>query len=1279
MPGSGWANIVNLNPVADTFILSSAPDNNNGGTSGFAAGKDGSLGVRRGLIAFDVSTVPAGSTITEAVLQLTVINVPGLPANSTFSIHRLLAGWGEGNKVGGFPGNSGAPATAGEATWNSRLHGTAAWTPAGALGNAAAVASASTPVTTLGTYSWSGASVINDVQLWLDNPATNHGWLLVSQDEVTSRTAREFGSRELPSPGVLTVGYTPPPASNTPPVVAILSPTNGASFAAPALVTIQAAANDFDGSVTNVEFFDGAASLGSDPTGPDYSVMAALSPGGHTLTAVAKDNLGAATTSLPINVSVSNPIITDPIAERVPKGNFTIEVQTVADGMASPLGMAVPDDGSGRMLVHDQDGRVWIVTPAGRQTTPLLDVHDRLVTLGAYDERGLLGFAVHPNFAAHPLVYTYTSEPLSGTADFENGLGSTNNHHSVIAEWQISTTNANVVDVSTRREILRIDQPQPNHNGGAMHFGPDGYLYIVLGDGGQANDAGLGHVPGGNGQDSNNIWGTMIRIDVDGTNSANGQYGVPGDNPFVGGDGLDEIFAYGFRNPFSFSFDSLTGDILLGDVGQGKVEEVDVVTPGDNFGWNIKEGTFWFDGAGNIVAAPVRPVPPGLVDPIAMYDHDDGLAIIGGYRYRGGAIGGLAGTYVFGDWGSFSAPSGRLYYLDATNGVNEFRLGFEDRSLGMWLKGWGQDAGGELYVFGSKALGPSGATGRMLKLIPAPAPVEITGVAAAAAGNVQIDWTGGSGPFAAQRRNALGDPLWMDSMMTTGTVQTTVAGGASGFFRVSDVAHQPAIPFSAYLAGDFQNPPVVTGAGGLGLFSLDGNTLTFSVNYSGLTGPWTVAHIHGPAGVGTNGGVLINLAPYADPANGTEGTFSGVIVLSDAQKAQVLAGLTYVNVHTGANPGGEIRGQIAPVLMQVDLNGANERPTPVNTPGRGLGTLTLVGNTLNLNLTYSGLTTSASASHIHGPATMDGFAGVLVNLAGNVDGSFGTSGSLSGPVVLTPSQLGHVINGQTYINIHTGTNPGGEIRGQILAKPSAVPLSAWLSGLAERPTPVTNAAAGSATFLLEGQRLTFNVQYESLSGTAIGAHIHGPAAASGSAAVLVDLSPFNGTGFGSSGTLSGSVILTPDQRNQLLGGLTYVNVHTTANPGGELRGQIAPALMMAHLSGINERPTPNASPGTGLGVLALAGNTLSFVVAYGDLTGVATGAHIHGPGSLFGTAGVLIDLGPFNGGAFGNSGFLSGSTALPSDPIGYLVDGLTYINLHTAANPNGEIRGQIQR
>ncbi len=412
-------------------------------------------------------------------------------------------------------------------------------------------------------------------------------------------------------------------------------------------------------------------------------------------------------------------MIDDPIVERIPKGDIVIELQTVADGLASPVGMAVPDDNSGRMFVYDQDGRVWVVTAGGRLPTPLLDLNGRLVLLGAYDERGLLGLAVHPNFAQNPYLYTYTSEPYGGPADFQNGLGTTNNHQSVIAEWRISAGNSNVVDVSSRREIMRIDQPQSNHNGGAMHFGPDGYLYITLGDGGQANDVGAGHVPGGNAQELGVIHGKLIRIDVAGSNSANGQYGIPASNPFVGTNGLDEIYAYGLRNPFTFSFDRNTGELYLTDVGQRKGADVNRSPAGGNYGWNLREGSFWFDPAtGNLVTAPVRTPPPDLIDPIAQYDHDDGAAAIGGYVYRGSAIPALAGRFVFGDWGSFAAPSGRLFYLDATNGVKELIIGAEDRLLGLWLKGFGQGPDGELYVLGNRWLGPSGKTGRVMKSCP---------------------------------------------------------------------------------------------------------------------------------------------------------------------------------------------------------------------------------------------------------------------------------------------------------------------------------------------------------------------------------------------------------------------------------------------------------------------------------------------------------------------------------------------------------------------------------
>ncbi|MCL5280736.1 MAG: PQQ-dependent sugar dehydrogenase [Planctomycetes bacterium] len=242
-------------------------------------------------------------------------------------------------------------------------------------------------------------------------------------------------------------------------------------------------------------------------------------------------------TSMTGTVTVNTTPIADPIQAHIAKGDITIELQPIVDGLAAPLGIAVPDDGSKRMFVYDQAGLAWVVTAeAGKLPTPLLDARSRLVTFGNYDERGLLGLATHPDFAHHPLVYTYTSEPIAGTADFVNVMpvGAMNNCQSVLAEWRIDPAHPNQVDPASRREILRIDKPQSNHNGGTLRFGPEGFLYISLGDGGKANDVADGHVPGGNAQNLQRIWGKLLRIDVDGRDSANGRYGIPQDNPFVG-------------------------------------------------------------------------------------------------------------------------------------------------------------------------------------------------------------------------------------------------------------------------------------------------------------------------------------------------------------------------------------------------------------------------------------------------------------------------------------------------------------------------------------------------------------------------------------------------------------------------------------------------------------------------------------------------------------------------------------------------------------------------
>jgi glucose/arabinose dehydrogenase/plastocyanin len=1073
--------------------------------------------------------------------------------------------------------------------------------------------------------------------------------------------------------------------ANQAPVVTIISPTNNESIPVTNMISIAATATD-DGSIAQVQFFDGSNLIGTDSTPPPpYAVLANLSVGGHALTAVATDNLGLSSTSAVVNVTVRAVPLTDPIPQKIAKGTIAIEVQTVVDGLASPLGMAMPDDGTKRMFVYEQVGLIWVVRQGTKLATPMLDIRNRLVLLGPYDERGLLGVAVHPNFAQHPLIYTYSSEPNNGTADFPSTLpaGATNDHQSVIAEWRLDAVNTNQIAVASRREVLRIDEPQSNHNAGAMHFGPDGFLYVSLGDGGQADDEGNGHSAGGNGQDITTILGKLIRIDVDGTNSANGHYGVPVDNPFVNAAGVDEIYAYGFRNPYRFTFDRTGGSLYVGDVGQNAVEEVDIVTKGGNYGWRFKEGSFFFDpngaSAGYVTDVPIVPVPPGLVDPIAQYDHDEGLAVVGGYVYRGSAISALAGRYVMADWGNFSVPSARLFYLDAANVVTEFRLGLDDRPLGLWVKGFGEDDSGEIYIFASRVLGPAGNTGKMLKIIPAPEPLSI-GSIDDLGNDVGITWTGGLGPYALQKKPQLSDTIWADHRFSSARSNTAPIVAQTGFFRTADAAHQGTIPFTAWMSGLMERPTQLTNtATGSGTFLLEDNTLYFEVKYGGLSGVATAAHIHGPASVAEPANVLINLQSFNGGSFSTSGVLSGSVLLTPEQKAMVLAGRTYVNVHTALNQGGEVRGQIAPVLMQADLNGANERLTPIDTPATGLGTLTLYGNQLAMNVTYSGLKAAASAAHIHGPAGTEAPANVMVDLSSLNGGAFGTNGSFAGTVTLTPAQLAAVIDGLTYINVHTSVNSSGEIRGQLLPQSTAIPFTAWMSGLMERPTPLTNSATGSGTFSLEGNTLIFNVKYAGLSGTATAAHIHGPASAAAPAVVLINLAPFNGGAFGVSGTLSGRVTVTPAQRAMILAGLTYVNVHTAINQGGELRGQIAQVGWRSSLSGINERPSSIASPGFGSGALVLIGNKVSMNVTYSSLTGTATASHIHGPAGVFAGANVMVNLQSINGGAYGVSGALAGEVMLTADQLAAFVDELTYLNFHTGVNSGGEIRGQITR
>ena len=416
--------------------------------------------------------------------------------------------------------------------------------------------------------------------------------------------------------------------------------------------------------------------------------------------------------------------IGNPFPEPITKSDIRINLEPVAKGLASPV-LAVPvPDRSGRLCIVDQAGKIFLIEGGKLLPTPLLDVSDRLVELNKdFDERGLLGLAFDPGYSdpsspGYLRLFTYTSEPTTERTDFPNphAQGAAANHQSVIAAWKVSTDGSRV-DPGSRKELMRIDQPQFNHNGGMIAFGPDGFLYIGMGDGGGANDIGPGHNPEiGNSQDSNVVLGKMLRIDVNGSDSRNGAYGIPKDNPFAAGGGAAEIYALGLRNPFRFSFDG--PKLIVGDVGQNKMEMVYDVTRGGNYGWRVKEGSFKFNINGTI--EKFTSDHTALVDPVLQYDRDEGTSVMGGYIYRGKAIPALNGLYVFGDYQKSGAGTGRLFVGDLAGGkLQEFRIGTDDGQLGFLLKGFGQDLDGELYAVGSAQAGPSGTGGVVVKIVPA--------------------------------------------------------------------------------------------------------------------------------------------------------------------------------------------------------------------------------------------------------------------------------------------------------------------------------------------------------------------------------------------------------------------------------------------------------------------------------------------------------------------------------------------------------------------------------
>jgi len=428
---------------------------------------------------------------------------------------------------------------------------------------------------------------------------------------------------------------------------------------------------------------------------------------------------------------------------------LNISLDTVAGGFSSPMMIALPGDGSGRMAVVDQIGIVRMITPDKKvMDEPFLDVRDRMVKLSSgYDERGLLSLAFHPDFRNNGRVFVFYSAPLRSGAPV--GWSCTN----LLSEFHVMAGKPDVVDMNSEKILLTVDKPYSNHNGGPLLFGPDdGYLYLALGDGGRADDTGTGHTPGiGNAQDGKTLLGKIIRIDIDKTPEGGSMYAIPPDNPFAGTAGIaPEIYATGLRNPAYASFDSGGNHALITAVaGQNLFESVFIVDKGGNYGWNIREGTHCFDPADNTKppagACPVtgsRGEP--LIGPIIETGHDVGNTIIGGYLYRGTAIPELAGNYIFGEWSSgFTSGDGTLlvstppdnydiskYPSDAGKitpqdnrmwTTQEIRITNKpDGRIHLFVRGFGEDENHELYVLTSMKTGPdpAGATGQIWKIVP---------------------------------------------------------------------------------------------------------------------------------------------------------------------------------------------------------------------------------------------------------------------------------------------------------------------------------------------------------------------------------------------------------------------------------------------------------------------------------------------------------------------------------------------------------------------------------
>jgi glucose/arabinose dehydrogenase len=412
------------------------------------------------------------------------------------------------------------------------------------------------------------------------------------------------------------------------------------------------------------------------------------------------------------------------LAPHVVSAEVIVNLQVAADGLTAPLNLVTPPDGTKRRFITEQIGVIKILMPDGKiLDEPFLNIRHRIPKLHQdFDERGLLGLAFHPDFKNNGRFFVAYSGLLPGDSTLDKVVWY--DHTNYVAEYRVSKTDPNKADPLSERILSKIDWPQFNHNGHWIGFGPDGFLYISTGDGGYANDWGIGHnVTKGNGQDLTSLNGKILRIDVNGSEP----YGIPADNPFVNRqDAKPEIWAYGFRNPWRCSFDMGAGkELYCADVGQNSFEEVNIVAKGGNHGWRVKEGKHCFDYVNpNTHLASCESA--GMVDPIIEYNNCNvtqdckGLSITGGYVYRGSHQP-WQGKYFFGDWSKqFGIRDGQMFVATNSGGtwsMEDVRVG-NMPTFNSYVLAFAQDADGEVYVLTQDTTGPVGGLAKIYKITP---------------------------------------------------------------------------------------------------------------------------------------------------------------------------------------------------------------------------------------------------------------------------------------------------------------------------------------------------------------------------------------------------------------------------------------------------------------------------------------------------------------------------------------------------------------------------------